>query len=348
MMNLLRGLFIAAAFVVVSANALAELPEIPRHPPFRELYLARDKSLVALIDNGVVRSSDQGKTWTRVFEEDRHRRSGFFVRQKKQLLLVIRGGNIYASKDEGKTWRMRGISADVNWSSYLGYRGGKYLNKIDDRGYIFVCDQDKLHISENGGKSWSSQKPLPTLLGPTQSILNIAFDKNKVYLLSQHALIVSEDRAKTWNVVTAGKFPEIFGTALTDPLSHVSFDASSNGDLFLIGKGQIFVSSDGGVHWEFRDFNIPASPSEILFSRRDAIYIAAINERAPSSQRYKVFRSKDNRTAVEFSAHHPTQDLQLDKQANIYIVTEKNIYKTIDEGASWEVINNNHIKWYEY
>lgn len=329
---------------ILSNNILANTFDIPRHPSFRQIYVARDNALVLVVDNGIVRSIDNGKTWKKVFEDDAHRGALLLIKQEKYLLLVVRGGKIYQSKDEGKTWKIRGLSADVDWSYNIGNNQGKYPSKIDEKGIIYVSDKNKLHISSDGGLTWSSTYPFSDSESDRR-ILDLAIFKSRIYLTTQDSFLRSEDKGKTWKVISSGKFPEIFGETAIDGSQLSGLEVSSRGEIFLSAPDGIFVSEDGGANWALRKFESSVSPFRVIYSRSDAIYFFASRQQ-PTSREYFIFRSKDGKTLSDFSFHYPWQDMKVGQDGTIYIATEKAIYKTKDEGLNWDIMTNENIKWY--
>jgi len=207
--------------------------------------------------------------------------------------LYFAANEVWRTADGGKQWAR--VSPDLTrkqWApppSIGKYRGGEDA-KVTQRGVIYALapsplDQDTLwagtddgliHVTRDGGKSWSDVTPKE--LGPWAkvSILDAGhFDANTAYaaintlrLDDLRPLILrTHDGGKTWTKIAAG-LPD------DAPIAVVREDPVRKGLLFAGSERTVHVSFDDGDHWQPLRLNLPATSIRDLIVKEADLAIA--------------------------------------------------------------------------
>jgi len=190
--------------------------------------------------------------------------------------------HVHATTDGGRTWRE--ISPDLtrNDKSRQQMSGGLTPDNIgvEYSGVVFAIAESRLragllwagtndgqvHVSENGGGSWTNVTAnIPGLL-PWGTISNIEpsrFDVSTAYLtVDGHQennrdpwIYKTTDLGKTWRLIVTG-IPK-------SPLSyvhHVKEDPVRRGLLYAGTENALYVSFDDGESWQTLQNNLPHAP----------------------------------------------------------------------------------------
>ena len=117
---------------------------------FAALGVFDAKTLVASRGEGIVRSTDDGKTWEPVSK----------LTPTGRVLGVLRGIGYWVSKegvlvsrDKGKTWEVLGKPVEAYWGPYFG-KGEKHIVVVGPKGFMETKD---------AGATWDLAAPLPDL-----------------------------------------------------------------------------------------------------------------------------------------------------------------------------------------
>ena len=131
-----------------------------------------------------------------------------------------------------------------------------------------------IHITKDGGKSWSNVTP-PTLRSwdKISQIDASHFDKNTAYI-SVNAfrlddlnpyIYKTKDSGKTWTLITKG-LPK-------DPVNVVREDPKQPGLLFAGTENEVFFSADDGDNWQSLRLNMPATSIRDLVVKENDLVI---------------------------------------------------------------------------
>ncbi|HET8840715.1 MAG TPA: hypothetical protein VFN35_04570, partial [Ktedonobacteraceae bacterium] len=213
-------------------------------------------------------------------------------------ILYITGNHVFRSTDEGSSWQV--ISPDLtrNDSSRMEASGGP-INKdntgAEYYGTIFAfaespclkglfwagSDDGLLSLSRDEGKTWEQVSP-PDL--PEWALISIIepspFDPAEAYVAATRYklddftpyLYKTLDYGKTWHRITNG-IPEQDFTRV------IRADPVRRGLLYAGTETGIYVSFNGGEHWQPLQLNLPVVPIHDLTVKNDDL-IAATHGRS--------------------------------------------------------------------
>jgi photosystem II stability/assembly factor-like uncharacterized protein len=183
------------------------------------------------------------------------------------------GGNlgVIASSDGGRTWTelSPGVDGPVDFH--------QMAVSPADPNVIYGAFGD-LQVSRDGGKSWAVAAPLPDRL---IDLAGSGSNPDTLYAATEQGLSVSLDAGVSWKAILEGApvtlveaardgtlYAFVFGEGFVSAregdfkfetlasdwgdayLLHLAVDPDDKNRLFAAsGKGQVFVSSDGGKTW---------------------------------------------------------------------------------------------------
>ncbi len=208
-------------------------------------------------------------------------------------LLFFAGNTLWQTRDLGDHWEK--ISPDLSRPNYdLPTSIGKYkedaTKQAQRRGVIYTVapspldakriwcgtDDGLIHLTTNGGKTWSNVTPPNVSAWQKISLMDAGhFDVNTAYAavntmriddMRPH-IFATHDSGKTWTEIVNG-IPggEIVNAVREDP--------ERKGLLFAGTEKGVYVSFDDGVHWESLRLNLPASSVRDLVVKDDDLVVA--------------------------------------------------------------------------
>jgi photosystem II stability/assembly factor-like uncharacterized protein len=200
----------------------------------------------------VLRSSDDGKTWSRQMLAKLFHYASLVSNGRGQILVTGRATGrsvVYRSSDAGATWQEMRLSSGIDLVEALRlYQtpGGAILaygnDELHRSGYPAVLSQ-----SVDGGRTWGPTRRFPTI----GRIVGIAGDTTGrvIAMTSRGAVLHSTDDGRSWRMVHSAK--------LRTESSNIFF--SSDGA--IVGtrdRGNFIRSSDGGETWQAIESGLPA------------------------------------------------------------------------------------------
>jgi hypothetical protein len=152
----------------VSGDAGASWKFIGKHPEFTSLGVFNARTLVAGRDDGIVRSTDGGETWTHI--SDLHPVGRVAVYFHGLTYWLAKEGLI-TSGDQGATWQIKGTAPNAEWGPLFG----------TDPQHIVVADYKNILQTSDGGKTWKHIAPMIAFQGEwipkiAGQYLNIGWD----------------------------------------------------------------------------------------------------------------------------------------------------------------------------
>jgi photosystem II stability/assembly factor-like uncharacterized protein len=206
---------------------------------------------------------------------------------------IYHGANVLLrSRDQGNSWEA--ISPDLtrNDKSKQQWSGGpitgdntgvEIYNTIFSiaesplqRGLIWVGSDDGLiHVSEDDGRNWrnASSSAWPEW-GTVESLEASRHDVATAYaVIDAHRIndfrphvLVTRDYGRSWKRISEGLPQDMSAYVLRE-------DERVPGLLYLGGERGVFVSHDGGAHWESLQLNLPAVAVVDIEARHDDLIL---------------------------------------------------------------------------
>lgn len=180
--------------------------------------------------------------------------------------------------------------------------------------------------SNDGGKSWT---PLPSIQQDAMSIAIPRSDPNDMTIAGHNVLSTSSDGGKTWRALTTNLPGTDIHAFTVNPNKPGEFYA------FVVGFG-LFTSADGGATWTNVSGAVPPTTTSLAISRDtpQIIYLGGGSQ--------GLFRSGDGGKTWMAIVPAPFQaaiSLALNDQNELFVTTERGVFKTADDGQTWKRSN---------
>jgi photosystem II stability/assembly factor-like uncharacterized protein len=208
-------------------------------------------------------------------------------------ILYFASNTVWKTTNGGKSWAE--ISPDLTRKEWAAPPSiGKYIGtpaaQPKQRGVVYALapspldvnrlwagtDDGLIHVTTNGGKTWSDVTPSALVPWAKVSILDAShFDANTAYAavntfrlddLRPH-IYRTRDGGKSWTHITSG----IPNGAIVNVVRE---DHKTKGLLFAGTENEVYVSLDDGDHWQSLRLNMPASSIRDLIVHDDDIAFA--------------------------------------------------------------------------
>ncbi|MDQ6764761.1 MAG: glycoside hydrolase, partial [Verrucomicrobiota bacterium] len=208
-------------------------------------------------------------------------------------LLFFSGNTIWKSRDRGENWQQ--ISADLTRKTYelpasIGKYRGEPTAEAKQRGVVYTVapspldvnriwagtDDGLIHLTTDGGKSWSDITPPTISAWQKISLIEAShFDANTAYA-AVNTLRVDDVRPHIYRTTDAGKtWQEIIrGIPDGQTVNAVREDTKRRGLLFAGTERAVYVSFDDGENWQSLRLNMPATSVRDLIIKDDDIAVA--------------------------------------------------------------------------
>jgi photosystem II stability/assembly factor-like uncharacterized protein len=212
---------------------------------------------------------------------------------KDPRLLFFCGNTLWQTRDRGDHWEK--ISPDLSREQYeLPACVGKYkedaTKQAHRRGVIYTVapspielgriwcgtDDGLLHLTSDGGKTWSNITPANVSAWQKVSLIEAGhFDANTAYAAIntlrvddlQPRILRTHDSGKTWTEIVNGIPPgQIVNAIREDPVR--------KGLLFAGAEKGVYVSFDDGANWESLRLNMPATSVRDIIIKDDDLVAA--------------------------------------------------------------------------
>ncbi len=205
--------------------------------------------------------------------------------------LYFAGNVLFKTTDGGNSWKT--ISPDLSRDSWdipdnIGIYRTHDMKDMPRRGVIYTVapsyidtntiwvgtDDGLIHITKNGGKTWTNVTPPAitswskvSLMDASHTDVNTAYAAvNRIRLDDMQPYIYkTTDGGKTWK--------EIVNGLPTDPINVVKEDPVRKGLLFAGSERAVYVSFDDGENWQSLRLNMPATSIRDLVIKDDDIVV---------------------------------------------------------------------------
>jgi photosystem II stability/assembly factor-like uncharacterized protein len=216
-------------------------PAVAVSPNFKS-----DRTVVAGIPGGVLRSIDSGQNWElKAFSTPPPLVSALVISpdyvEDGILLAGTTEDGIYRSSDHGFHWSAWNFGLlDLN---VLCMAISPDFSKDET---VFLGVDSGIFLSKNGGRAWKEVN-LPVGFDPTLSLEpspNFAQDGTLYAGTETKGLLVSTDRGKIWDQVGTRTFTEPINAIILAP------DFPQDPHLLILLENTILASYDGGQSWQ--------------------------------------------------------------------------------------------------
>ncbi|MFZ1731663.1 MAG: T9SS type A sorting domain-containing protein [Bacteroidota bacterium] len=193
---------------------------------------SNDEILVGFYGGGLLRSADNGQTWTMADPLFANSTIDAVVSKGAMLFAGVQGLNIFRSSDGGATWSPSSGSL-ANLSPAALYARSETEIWVGDQG-------GKILYSADGGVTWTTQFTVPD----GRPVFGIVEAGGKLFAGTAFGgVYISSDDGATWTQAQNGLSNII-------PATTSAFVLDSKDNLYLSYRGGITVkSSDGGSSW---------------------------------------------------------------------------------------------------
>lgn len=345
--SLLRKI-VGGILVFLAVFLLAGLPSLA-HDPHDIIYeielspnYAQDKTLFIIVRANLFKSTDGGKSWTRIvngLDNSFNLSSLALVPQNpKTLFLSAPGDGIYKSENGGESWfKVNNGLENLN----LGYLA---VDPNSPELVLAAGTEKELYRTEDGGKSWSQ------VIDSERKITAIAFASEQVVLAGDEGgrIYLSEDEGKSWN--PTGSVSNI--GAITAIAVSPKFSADRT---FWMGteKGGILKTRDRGASFQAVNRGMPDKSIEdivILESQDSPPLLFA------STWHQGVFYSQDEGNSWSKSSQGLVKDRQADQfkephftdlsisntfsqDRTLFLAGFAGLFRSTDGGSIWQEVD---------
>jgi photosystem II stability/assembly factor-like uncharacterized protein len=210
----------------------------------RDLDIKNDEILAGGLWAFVMKSTDEGQTWTRRTDHLATLSGDAIVRLGNDIFVAT--GSIYHSSDGGSTWAKKGTNLPVGSATVLGAFKGKLYTQV----------QDEMYVSSNG-ESWTKRSD-----GITGTARTIFSDDENFYVGTYHGLFKLSSDEQQWEKIDIGIASQSIG------------QIAKLGKILLVAEQSngIFKSMDDGQTWK----NINNNLIQSMAVRNNEIYAGGL------------------------------------------------------------------------
>ncbi len=321
---------------------------------------SNDEILVGLFGSGLLRSVDNGQTWTMADPLFENHSVDAVIRKGTMLFAGVQGVNIFRSSDGGATWSPSSSSlsnlapttlyARTETELWVGDYGGKILHSTDggvtwteqfavpDRrpvagiveagGKLFAGTAfGGVFISSDDGATWTqSQDGLSNIIPASASAL-VLDSKDNLYFSYRGGMIVkSADRGDSWTAVGTN---DDYANCLAIAANDVLYTASRY-------RG-VWHTADDGATWGADSAGLPQfTPLALAVSAQGDLAVGG----AGSNMHVMEAGSSVWNDVAGTSVKSNVSCLLWENGVLFAGTTQNGILRSKDKGQSWEILDN--------
>ena len=250
------------------------------------------------------------------------------------------GISALAVADDGTVWIATGYDTLVQEDQSLSAGGGLRYRHPDSSNWVYIPQPKDARTDTMEGMR-------PTTTHVQNITYDIAILDNQLWIASFGGGIRrSLDKGQTWEVITTDGLP----FSALDYLNHRGFSVlAENGNIWVGTANGISKSTDGGQTWERFSVGINQIPVEGGISGNWVIALAhnpwdnsiwAVTLTTGGQEFNSISRTKNGGQSWDNLLKDELQDGTFARNiaffdSAIYIATEKGMFKSVDDGATW-------------
>ncbi len=205
--------------------------------------------------------------------------------------LYFAGNVLFKTTDGGNRWDI--ISPDLSRESWdipvsVGIYTTEELKKMPRRGVIYTVapspkdintiwagtDDGLIHITKDGGKTWSNVTPPEITSWSKISMIDASHSDANTAYAAVNRIRCDDLRPHIYKTTDAGKtWKEIISGLPVEPINAVHEDPVKKGLLFAGSERSVYVSFDDGTHWQSLRLNMPVTSIRDLVIKDDDMVV---------------------------------------------------------------------------
>jgi photosystem II stability/assembly factor-like uncharacterized protein len=343
----------------VSVTSIAFSPQFIQD---KTIYLGTEKQ-------GLLQSSDGGKTWAEITPQlsKLNIRDIVFLDKNSASKIMVSTWHEgpFISEDAGKTWKKidQGLTIDHQAEELKepNFSDLEISNGFAQDKTMFVAGFNGFFKTTDGGNSWKELESLST--GTITSLaISPNYQKDSTLAIVTYVgnIYLSQDAGKTWKPINNGlevpRLTKSFEKPNQDPrrFFDISFSPNYANDrsIFATLLWDNFLKTDNqGEAWQIvglpsvkgsglRGLSIVPSPN---FAQDKTIYLATqygvLLRSTDGGNQFKAIAQLKSRKANEATSLVISPDYTNDH--TLFISAAKGIYKSVDDGESWQQMTEN-------
>jgi len=302
-----------------------------------------DKTVFAGIDGGILKSSDNGQSWTMVYswgvlysgsDNDHVYALGISPQYESDGTIIFAKGHnesiLLKSTDRGQTW----VQINLN-NSWGYYRSIVFSPNYSSDGNIFAGSLYGIQKSTDNGQTWNS-----IVSAPTVNAIGISPSYNSdhtIFVANSDGVYKSTDSGTTWAIANSG----LIASDIYDIAFSPNYAVDETVYASLMNNG-FYKSSDATQTWEklcsvhFESFVI--SPNNSTDKTLFAGGGGGIYKSIDSGLTWNQLTSDFPNHSINSVALSP--NYSIDKTVYAANAYGGGVYKSADDGNTWNQVNN--------
>ncbi len=203
--------------------------------------------------------------------------------------------------------------------------------------YIFSIDASAgVYVSRNNTYNWTTQTG--DYGGGGTNTNHLFSDDSFLYIIfsgTNKIIYKSSNLGKNWSSVN---------DSFTGSSIEIGASDSNNTLYVLRGNGEVWKSANRGISWSsVGDINPDsAAPKGIAINSSNALFSVDGDGEVWKSENAGQSWSQQNNS---YGGGSGTDDMTIDSAGNLYILFNKAIYKSINQGVSWIIVNSSFTSY---
>ena len=209
----------------------------------------------------------------------------FIISPHNNKVLYLGLNYLFKSEDSGNSFKKISKDLSFNDSEELGDIPFQTIFSISEsplvKGTIYAgTDDGRVHISKNDGRSWKVISKGLAYKKWVSEIVASKYNKETVYL-TQNGKRYDDFKPYIWKSTNYGrKWSSIVSNIPSGPVNVIKEDPKDPNILYVGTDFGVYVSIDGGKHWDTMPGNFPTTyVQDIVIHPRENIMVAATHGR---------------------------------------------------------------------